>query len=59
MMFLPTVGLAQSIYPGSSAVDFAVNIKPEMKAEAFPLRSVRLLPGFLCVIIFKNNQKIV
>lgn len=47
MIFLPTAGLAQSIYPGSSAMDFAVNVKPEMKAETFPLRSVRLLTGRL------------
>ena len=38
---------AQSIYPGSADALMKVRTIPEMKAEAFPLSSVKLLPGRL------------
>lgn len=38
---------AQSIYPGSADALLKVNNVPEMKAQAFPLSSVKLLPGRL------------
>ena len=38
---------AQSIYPGSADALLKVKNVPEMKAQAFPLSAVRLLPGRL------------
>lgn len=38
---------AQSIYPGSADALLKVKNVPEMKAQAFPLSSVKLLPGRL------------
>lgn len=38
---------AQSIYPGSADAQLKVKNVPEMKAQAFPLSAVRLLPGRL------------
>lgn len=38
---------AQSIYPGSAEALMKVKTLPEMKAEAFPLTAVKLLPGRL------------